>query len=231
MSITCIAIDDEPLAMEKLLSYIGQIPDLTCIGSFTNCIEAMAQLGRLRPDILFLDIQMEPVTGIQMLEAAIIKPYVVIISAYDNYAIKGFELNVADYILKPYSLARLLKSVEKFRTSASLPIPAQEDRGKDFIFVKTDYRIIKLVISDIYYIEGMRDYLCLHSKNGKILTQLNFADILDILPQRQFARVHKSYAVNLTHINSIEKHRIYINNQILPISETYRQIFYSRISQ
>ena len=231
MNLTCIAIDDEPLAIEKLLSLIAQIPNLTCVCSFSNCIDALLQINQLKPDILFLDIEMEKITGIQLLETVPIKPYVVIISAYDRYALKGYELNVFDYILKPYSLNRLLKTVEKVRTTMQEKELVQTSANKEYVFVKTDYRILKIVIKEIYYIEGMRDYLCLHTKQGKTLTQLNFSELLNLLPKNEFIRIHKSYAVNITHINTIEKHRVYINNQILTISETYRHDFYEKINK
>ena len=230
MNLTCIAIDDEPLALEKLLSFISQIPNITCVGSYSSCVEALPQINQRNPDILFLDIEMEKITGIQLLETVPLKPYVVIISAYDRYALKGYELNVFDYILKPYSLSRLLKTTEKIQAAIREKETAQATIHKEYIFVKTDYRIMKIVIKEIYYIEGMRDYLCLHTQQGKILTHMIFSELLALLPDNEFIRIHKSFAVNIAHINTVEKHRLYINKQILPISETYRPDFYDRIT-
>jgi len=199
------------------------------VQSFSNCIEALPYITSEEPDLIFLDIEMEHITGIQLLQQVDIKPYVVIISAYEQYALKGYELNVSDYILKPYSFDRLLKAVEKVRGLMENRVLGEQDKQTDFIFIKSDTRIIKIYIADISHIEGMRDYLCIHTTKGKILTLLNFPQLLEMLPETTFVRVHKSFAVHLKHIDAVEKHRIYIGENRIPVSLTYRDHFYKSL--
>lgn len=231
MNVRCITIDDEPLALEKLHTFLKKIPYVELVESFTNCIEALPAITALKPDILFLDIEMEHITGIQMLEKVAIKPRVIIISAYEKYAIKGYELNVSDYILKPYSFDRLLKAVEKVRQQLLAQQSEKETVQTDYIFIKTDTRIVKILKTDIKYIEGMRDYLCIHTIDGRILTLLTFPQLLELLPTRAFVRVHKSYAVHLKHIDAVEKHRIHMGDTRIPVSLTYRDEFYAKLEK
>ncbi|MBI9060881.1 MAG: response regulator transcription factor [Marinilabiliaceae bacterium] len=228
MTLTCIAIDDEPLALAKLKAIIAQIPYVELKETFSNCIDAIPYLTAQSPDILFLDIQMDHMTGIQLLEKVKVKPHVIIISAFEQYALKGYELNLTDYILKPYGIHRLIQAIEKIKQIKEAT-DLESKAVKDYIFIKTDYRILKMNLQDILYIEGMRDYLCLHTKSEKILTHITFRELHEMLPADQFIRVHKSYMVHLAFIETIEKHRIYIQNAIIPISHTYREAFYKAI--
>lgn len=220
----CIAIDDEPLALEKLSLFLNKIEGIELIHTFSNCTEALGFLKTQEIDILFLDIQMNDITGIELMQQIKINAHVVIISAYDEFAVQGFELNVTDYIVKPFTFARLVKAIDKIDTIRQ-EIPAT---SKNFIFVKTDYRIIRIETKDIQYLEGMRDYICIRTTKN-ILTLLNFGELLRMLPSDKFIRVHKSFAVNLEHINAIEKDRIYMGEKIIPISKTYKEIFYNAI--
>jgi len=224
MTLSCVAIDDEPLALEKLRSLIEQLPSLELKESFSSCVEAIPYLSHQAPDILFLDIEMDQMTGIQLLEKVKVDSFIVIISAYEQFALKGYELNVCDYVLKPYGIDRLLKAVDRVKQLKDDSLT--NHAVKDYVFIKTDYRIQKLNLCDILFIEGMRDYLCLHTTNGKVLTALNFKELQNKLPENEFIRVHKSYMVHLPFIHSIEKHRIYIESAIIPISQTYRDAFY-----
>jgi DNA-binding LytR/AlgR family response regulator len=225
MTYSCIAVDDEPLALEKIISLIGKIPLLEMKATFSNAEDALIYLSCHRTDILFLDIQMEAMTGLDLLSALRVQPQVVLITAYQEYALRGYEFEVCDYILKPYSFDRLALSVQKaIKRIPETRIPA--DFPREFIFVKTDYRLVKIMLSDILYIEGMRDFRNIVTTKGKILTQQTFGSLESQLSNHQFIRIHKSYMVALSKIESIEKHRVQIGSVLLPVSESYREKFY-----
>jgi two-component system, LytTR family, response regulator len=228
MNFTCIAVDDEPLAIEKIVSFVERLPFLTLKATFDNAVDALKYLSTNKTDLLFLDIQMERMTGLDLLCALPDRPQVILTTAYSEYALKGYEFEVTDYLLKPYLFDRFAQAVNKAvkrlseKTISTEPVP-------EFIFVKTDYRLVKVLLSDILYIEGMRDYRCIYTSCGKILTQQTFGSFEEQLPATQFARIHKSYMVSLSKIESIEKHRVKIGKEMLPVSESYRDGFYKRI--
>jgi two-component system, LytTR family, response regulator len=233
MQIKCIAIDDEPLALSKLESFINRIPELTLCRTFDNSIEAVAWLRENQTDLIFLDIQMELLTGIQFLEATGTTSKIIITSAYDQYAIKGFELNVSDYLLKPFSFQRFVQAVNKVMEyySQNQNISAAPPDGESFIFVKTEYRLERVDIDQILYVEGMKDYLRIVCRDKKIMTLQSFSKLEESLPSKKFCRVHKSYIVSIDKIKSIERNVIIIADQRIPISNTYRENFFSRIRQ
>jgi two-component system, LytTR family, response regulator len=228
MILSCIAIDDEPLAIEKLKMFLSKIKDVNLLKTFSNCVDALPYISSNNPDVLFLDIEISSMSGIELLESVTITSHIVIISAYEQYALKGYELDVTDYILKPYNLARLIKSLDKIRNIISEQKQIKKNKSNN-IFIKTDYKIVKINIDDILYIEGMRDYLCLHTKQGKVLTLITFADLLFQISSHKFIRIHKSFVVNVDYIKSIEKNRVYINDKILKIGETYKDNFYKEL--
>jgi len=222
----CITVDDEPLALEKINGFVEQMPRLKLEVSFDNARDALNYLIDHSTDILFLDIQMDYLTGLDMLAALPEKPQVILTTAYSEYALKGYELEVTDYILKPYSF-------ERFARAVNLAIKRLEEKADapsaDFIFVKTDYRLVKIRLNDILFIEGMRDFRCMVTTTGKILTQQTFGSFEEQLPPTAFARIHKSYMVSVAKIESIEKHRVKIGSELLPVSESYREQFYKLI--
>jgi len=228
MNYTCIAVDDEPLAIEKIVSFVERLPFLTLKATFDNAVDALAYLSTNKTDLLFLDIQMERMTGLDLLCALPDRPQVILTTAYSEYALKGYEFEVTDYLLKPYLFDRFAQSVNKAVKRLSERTISPE-ASSDFIFVKTDYRLVKVMLSEILYIEGMRDYRCIYTSCGKILTQQTFGSFEEQLPATQFARIHKSYMVSLSKIESIEKHRVKIGKELLPVSESYRDGFYKRI--
>jgi len=228
MNYTCIAVDDEPLALEKIVSFIDRLPFLKLEAKFDRPVEALAYLSTYKTDLLFLDIQMETMTGLDLLAALPDRPQVVLTTAYSEYALKGYEFEVTDYLLKPYSFERFAQAVNKAVKRISEKAPVVEN-APNFIFVKSDYRLLKIMLSDILYIEGMRDYRCIHTPIGKILTDQTFGSFEEQLPSSQFIRIHKSYMVSLSKIESIEKHRVKIGKELLPVSESYREGFYGRI--
>jgi len=233
MQINCIAIDDEPLAISKLEGFINKIPELKLIRTFDNAIEAVGWLKENKTDLIFLDIQMEQLTGIQFLEATGSTSGIIITSAYDQYAIKGFELNVTDYLLKPYSFQRFVQAVNKVMEHYSQKLNGQETTSENdgFIFVKTEYRLERIDLDDILYIEGMKDYLRIVCTNKKIMTLQSFAKIEESLLSKKFCRVHKSFIVAIDKIKSIERGVIIIADQRIPVSNTYKENFFSKIKQ
>jgi DNA-binding LytR/AlgR family response regulator len=226
MQINCIAIEDEPLALKKLTDFINKIEYLRLSESFDNAVEAISYLKDNAVDLIFLDIRLEEFTGIQFLESIQQRPKVIITTAYDKYALKGYELDVADYLLKPFTFERFIQAVEKaFNSIAekSSSIPG------DYIFVKTAYKLEKIGIPDILYIEGMSEYLKIVTANKNILTLQNFKSFENILPKNNFLRVHKSFIVAIDKIESIERNRIKIQKMFIPISETYKEAFFNKI--
>lgn len=231
MQINCIAIDDEPLALSKLEGFIIKVPELKLQHTFDNAVEAIGWLKENSTDLIFLDIQMEQLTGIQFLEATGTTARIIITSAYDQYAIKGFELNVTDYLLKPFSFQRFLMSVNKVMDyfARKTEVIDNPTGGETFIFVKTEYRLERVDLNDILYIEGMKDYLRIVCSNKKIMTLQNFAKFEESLPVKNFCRVHKSFIVAIDKIKSVERSVIIIADQRIPVSNTYKDKFFSKI--
>jgi DNA-binding LytR/AlgR family response regulator len=230
MRINCIAVDDEPLAIEKLKAFIGKLPQLQLVATFGRASAAIEYLRNQPVQLLFLDIQMDGVTGIEMVEQMIEKPQVIFTTAYNEYALKAFELSVTDYLLKPYTFDRFKLAVNK----AADYIYWQEAAAQastvpvDYIFVKSGYKLVKIFLNDILYIEGMRDYQCIVTPSEKILASHSFQELEKTLP-RSFVRCQKSYMVSLPKIESIENDRIKIGNKYIPIGDTYKEAFYKMI--
>jgi two-component system LytT family response regulator len=231
MEIKCIAIDDEPLALSKLEGFILKVPELKLQRTFDNAVEAIGWLKENSAELIFLDIQMEQLTGIQFLEATEPSARIIITSAYDQYAIKGFELNVTDYLLKPFSFQRFLMSVNKVMDYYTRkPEAGNNLKGDDrFIFVKTEYRYERIDLNDILYIEGMKDYLRIVCSNKKIMTLQSFSKFEERLPVKNFCRVHKSFIVAIDKIKSVERGVIIIADQRIPVSNTYKEKFFLKI--
>ncbi|MCX6271356.1 MAG: LytTR family DNA-binding domain-containing protein [Bacteroidetes bacterium] len=236
MNIRCIAIDDEPLALDKMEGYIGRVPFLTLEAKFDNAISAIEYLKENETDLIFLDIQMEGLSGIQMLESLKIHPKVILTTAYDQFALKGYELDVTDYLLKPIAFDRFLKAVDKVyeilqakqRSTVIHKEVVQTASRDEFIFVKTEYRLEKVNFRDILFIEGMKDYLRIHCLPDKrIMTLMSFMKMEQLLPTDLFVRVHKSFIVSLEKIHSIERNHIRIGEHRIPIGESYRKQFWS----
>jgi len=235
MIMRCIAVDDEPLALEKIAGYISVVPFLTLMGKFGKPMEALDYLHHHEVDLIFLDIQMDLLTGIQLLEVLRKKPFVVVTTAYDQYALKGYELDVTDYLLKPFNFERFLKAVDKVYSLYSERKPTFDFRKENdivcenMLFIKNGYQVEKIDPDEIFFIEGMREYLGIHLQNRKILTLLTFQKLEEKLPPGQFIRIHRSYLVSVSKIQSIRAHSIRIKNVELPIGDHYRPDFLKRI--
>ncbi|MES2558867.1 MAG: LytTR family DNA-binding domain-containing protein [Bacteroidota bacterium] len=225
---SCIIIEDEPLAMERTKLFVDKLPFLTLAATFDNALTALLYLKSKPIDILFLDINMDELSGIELLESANISSQVIITTAYQEYALKGYELSVTDYLLKPFTFNRFLQAVTKAQKALTLNIA--EIPPADFIFIKTENRLEKVSFNDILYIEGMRDYRRIHTQTKRIMTLQNFKELEQLIPASMVCRVHKSYMVAIDKIESIERSRIKIADQIIPISETYKELFYQVIN-
>jgi two-component system, LytTR family, response regulator len=219
MNINCIVVDDTPLAVEKLEGFIKQVPLLNLLKSFNGGIDAISFLKSNPVDLVFLDIQMEQFSGLQFIESLQNRPKIIIVSAYSQYAVNGFDYSVTDYLLKPYSFERFLKSIDKVQNDLGLNTP------KDYIFVKTEYRMERINFSDILYIEGQGAYLRIVTLKAKIMTLLNFQNMESLLPSDNFIRVHKSFIVAMNKIEIIERNIIKIGEQRIPIGLSYREKF------
>jgi DNA-binding LytR/AlgR family response regulator len=231
MKISCVVIDDEPLAISKLESFISKVPELKLIATFQSGIEAIGWLKEYQADLIFLDIQMEQLTGIQFLEATNLKTRIIITTAYQEYAIKGFELNVSDYLLKPFSFERFLKAVDNVLEYYSDKKfgNRSEANYERFLFVKTEYRYERVDIDSILYIEGMKDYLRIVCTDKKIMTLQNFSKLEESLPADCFCRIHKSFMVAINKIRSVERGVVVIGETRIPVSITYRDSFFDKI--
>ncbi len=223
---SCIIIEDEPLALKRTSDFVNKIPFLNLIDTFDNALNALYFLKSNKVDLLFLDINMDELSGIELLESTKIDGQVIITTAYQKYALKGYELNVTDYLLKPFSFDRFLKAVNKAQENLT---KRSTDAQPDFIFVKTEYRLEKIMLNEIVYIEGMRDYRRIHTTNKKVMTLQNFNEFEKIIPANIVCRVHKSYMVAINKIVSIERNRIKIADELIPISETYKEVFFQII--
>jgi two-component system LytT family response regulator len=233
--IRCLVVDDEPLALHILEDYISKMPFLQLVKVTTNPIEALQLVQEGGIDLVFLDVQMPELTGIQFLRIANGKSKVILTTAYSQYALEGYELDVIDYLLKPIAFDRFFKSVQKAqsiiqpsaKTEIKQEAPAQQnDFLSDFIFVKTEHKIQKVYLNDILFIEGLKDYISIFTPAERIITLQNMKKMEDALPEKHFIRVHKSYIVSINKIDSIERSRIFIGDKVIPVGDTYRDEFF-----
>ncbi|WP_131539314.1 LytR/AlgR family response regulator transcription factor [Pedobacter nototheniae] len=233
--IRCIVVDDKPLAIDILNDYVGKVPDLSLVFSSTNPLEALEYVMKNDVDLVFLDIQMPQLNGVQFMKIVSGKCKVVLTTAYSEYALDGFENDAIDYLLKPISFERFYKAVQKAQHYFdSVPQVKVEQvsttvKEKDFIFVKTEYKLVKINTEDILYVEGMQNYVAIHTKTEKIMSLQNIKKTEEQLPKKQFVRVHKSYIVAVNKIVSIERSRIYIGDAIIPLGDVYKDEFYNII--
>jgi len=229
MNLKCIIVDDEPLALNVLESYINQTPFLELEGKFTNAVKALNYLSEHPVDLLFLDIQMPDMTGLELLNGLDVRPSLIFTTAYSEYAMEGFKADAIDYLLKPIDYPDFLKAAKKAREwiTAKKGEHIQIQANKDFLFIKSEYKIIRINFSDIRYIQGMSEYVKIHLTTGKpIMSLLSLKSLEAQLPESQFMRVHKSFIVNLQTINVIERNEIvYDDGTIIPVSTQYKDKF------
>ena len=233
MILKCIAVDDEPLALDIIEDYISKVPFLELIKRTENAIEALQLVQAGGIDLVFLDIQMPDLTGIQFLKIASGKANYILTTAYSQYALESYDLNVSDYLLKPIAFDRFYKAVEKVRNQMQKEevdvVITPATPVQDFIFVKTEHKIQKIQLDDILYIEGLKDYISIFTKSERVITLQNMKKMEETLPKGEFIRVHKSYIISLDKVESIERSRIAIAGKIIPIGDTYRDEFFKLI--
>lgn len=223
----CIAIDDEPLALELLADNIRQVPYLQLVGKFSNTLEATAFLRQEQVDLLFLDVQMPGMTGLQFLRSLRQRPIVILITAYERYALDGFELDVVDYLLKPAALDRFVRACNKAHELFQVrhtPAAQPSSSYPGYIFVSSDYSLVKVNLPDIVWIEGLKDYIRIHLGDSlkPVVTRMNMKTLEEQLPAGDFIRIHKSYIVSIHHISAIRKNSIFLGEQELPVGSNYR---------
>ncbi len=232
--INCIAIDDEPLALEKMEQFISKVSYLQLQATFSNCLDALEYLKENPTQLIFLDIEMDDLNGLQFISLLPIKPLIILTTAYDNYALKAFDMEVTDYLLKPFSFERFFKASE--RASAilnSVKIEKQQatKAERDFFFVQADYKLQKVYPDDILYVEGLKEYIIIYTSEKKIITLLRFEDILKRLSEQRFIRIHKSYIIAIDKIDCIDKNHVVIGEKSIPIGRTYKKEFEARLDQ
>lgn len=225
--INCIVVEDEPLAVARITEYISRISFLKLMQTFDNAIDVIGFVSQADVDLIFLDIQMDGLSGVELLETLNKKPAVIFTTAYDVYALKGFELSVTDYLLKPFSFQRFLEAVSKVEQKRN---NIMGHTSAPFVFIKNEYRLEKVSTNDILFIKGMRDYRQIHTQSKKIMTLQTFKELDHVLAGYGFFRVHKSFIVSLSKIEFIERDRIKIGKEFIPISDTYKEGFYKMIS-
>ena len=224
--VNCIIIEDEPLAITKLANYIDKLPALNLLKTFGSAISAIQYIKENPVDLIFLDIEMKELTGIQFLESVRTRAQIIITTAYEQYALKGYELQVSDYLLKPITFERFVKACDRVIQYFSLQ--GKNEHCK--IFIKTEYRLEGIDTAKILYIEGMGDYKRIFTAEKNIMTLETFGILLNKLPTNKFYRVHNSFIVSLDKIEKIERNRITINEKIIPISDSFGKEFYERLN-
>jgi DNA-binding LytR/AlgR family response regulator len=224
----CIAVDDEPLALELLEDNISKVPYLQMVAKCSNAMEAMKVMQEQTVDLIFLDIQMPGLTGLQFIQSLNIRPMIILITAYEKFALEGFNLDVVDYLVKPVPLDRFVKACNKAFELFQLKNRSKENNNEpapDYFFVNVEYSLLKVVRSDIKYIEGLKDYIKIHlnSSSRPVITRMSMKAMEEQLPAGQFIRIHKSYIVAVAAITSIRKSSVFIDQMELPISDNNKE--------
>lgn len=232
MTLSCVVVDDEPVAIEVLEEYISRTPSLELLSSFSDGFKALEFIRDNQVQLLFLDIQMPQLSGIQLVKSLTEAPHTIFTTAHSNYAIEGFNLDAIDFLLKPFEYERFLKAVNKAGELATYrERNAEATVSGGFIFVKADYQIVKIDLTDISVIEGMDDYVKIYTSKKMILSNMTMKEILSKLPFPQFTRVHRSFIVSLNHIESIRNKRIKIGEKFIPVGDSFADGFYRLLGE
>jgi len=222
MGLKCIAIDDEPLALKLIARYVHQFPELQLVQTFEDAVSGAEYLKQGTIDLLFVDINMPDITGIELVRSLKKKPIIIFITAYKNFAFEGFELEALDYLLKPIDAKRFAKAVEKAIDYYKYKNASPGGKLDNSLYVYSEYRMVKINLDDIEYIESMEDYIKIHVQNAKtILTLMPLKKVLEKLPSDKFQRIHRSFIVAVDKIDSIHNRRVQLGDVELPVSETY----------
>jgi DNA-binding LytR/AlgR family response regulator len=233
----CLAIDDEPLALSIVKDFSSKIEFINLIACCTNPIEAITLINQQNIDLIFLDIQMPNITGLEFIRSLKNPPLVIFTTAYPKYALDGFELNATDYLVKPFSFERFLRSVNKAyeivnlrRNKTYQPVANETLKQEEYIMVRVEYSTVKVDLGQILYIEGLKDYIKIYTGKKPLLTKSTMKNIEEKLPSEQFVRVHKSFIINLGKIESIENNRIIMQEKYIPIGNQYKNAFYDLLN-
>jgi two-component system LytT family response regulator len=234
----CVIIDDEPLAVDLLKEFVGRVDTLELVTTFTNAIDAISIINSSNIDLIFLDIEMPHFSGIDFINAIEKKPLIIFTTAYSNYAVEGFNLGAVDYLVKPIPFNRFLKSVLRAQQifnpknlAAENPVASIPEIEHDFMFVRAEYENVKLNFADILFIEGLKDYVKIYTTDNKYtLTLISLIKLENLLSSKGFARIHRSYIINIKHVKSIQKNKVLIAEKRIPISESYKTAFFEKIN-
>ncbi|MDB5143215.1 MAG: response regulator transcription factor [Mucilaginibacter sp.] len=229
--INCLVVDDEPIARSGMLEYIEQVDFLHAVAVCKNAIEASTALQNNCVDLVFLDIQMPKITGIDFLKNLTDPPFVIFTTAFPEYAIEGYELNILDYLLKPISFERFFKAVVKAQAHLNLKVRHDEVTAAPYFFIKSNQKLEKIFIDDILYIEALSNYVILYTKNKKHIIYMSFKGIESQLPKNLFLKIHKSFIVAVNAIQTIDNNEVILANHILPISKSYRSLVMDRVEK
>ncbi|MEM6770365.1 MAG: LytTR family DNA-binding domain-containing protein [Bacteroidota bacterium] len=234
MKLSCVIVEDEPMARKLLEQYVDKVPGLTLLKALSSPLGALELLKVQQPDILFLDVQMPEITGIDLLRMLPKKPVVVLTTAYSEYAIEGYELDVTDYLLKPITFERFLKCVERIKQkldkNEDVP-PVHQDwqpgsgGGEDYLFVKDGTKSVRINLREVRYIESMKDYVRIHLADKRITTLQSMKKLMALLPAKDFIRVHHSYIIALSWVEEVYREEVLVDGKKVPVSDTYRPAF------
>jgi DNA-binding LytR/AlgR family response regulator len=230
-AVQCLILDDEPIARRVIKNHLAKVDGFVVAGECATALACFSLLQHLQPDLLFLDIQMPQLNGLDFLRSLQHRPKVIIVSAYREYALEGFELDVIDYLLKPVSLERLLKALDKYRERQATVVQKESAEAETgYLFIRADRKTVKLVLSEVYYIESMSDYLKIYTCNGLLLTKEKISTIEQKLPSH-FLRIHRSFILNIRHLQAYTHESIEIAGKLLPISRSFRQEVLEKLSR
>lgn len=234
----CVIIDDEPLAVDLIKEFVSKVDTLELVNTFNNAIDAISIINQSNVDLIFLDIEMPHFSGIDFINAIDKKPLIIFTTAYSEYAVEGFNLGAVDYLVKPIPFHRFLKSVmraqqifnpQQIATPATLITTPEIEQ--DFMFVRAEYENVKLNFEDILFIEGLKDYVKIYTTDQKYtLTLISLIKLENLLSSKGFARIHRSYIINIKHVKSIQKNKVVIAEKRIPISESYKTSFFEKIN-
>jgi len=233
MTLRCLLVDDEPLALDLLEGYVAKTPSLTLAGRCSSAFQAMEMLDKTVVDLMFLDIQMPGLSGLDFSRSLQDGPKVIFTTAFEQYALEGFKVDALDYLLKPISYPEFLNAVNKAKRWFEHFDKASVSETRTSIFVKADYKLVQIEFNNILYIEGLKDYVkfCLEENEKSILSLMSMKSLEENLPESKFMRVHRSFIVNLDKINTIERNRIVFRKEYIPISENYKEKFHKFVNE
>lgn len=225
MRLNCIIVDDEPIAQNILKGYVNDTPDLNLIGVYNNAMEAIVILNREQVDLMFLDIEMPKISGISFIKTLKNKPLVIFCTAYREFAIESYDLNAVDYLLKPFSFERFLKAINKAKDL----IPQSSTSSEDYCYFKVDRKNVKIYYKEILYVEGLSNYVVIHTQKEQFIVYTRLKDLEKSLPQNTFVRIHRSFIISSFHMKAYGPDYVEIGDKQLTIGNTYKGVFFNFI--